>query len=342
MGARCFLRPLLFRVQVSVKTGMGHLMRSLALAQAADSCQIPSMFVLSDEGTVAAKSRHDWHFPILSLPAKLSAAAEGEWLAQQAEAADAAAIIFDGYTFAPDVLKACRSKKRCTVLMDDGMTALTDFADLVVNPTGDPSLCLDSKKYCYGPSFRLLRQEFSQMTPKPIHQRNGLALNLGGSDPLNLTTLLLAEISKQLPDLPVRVVTGPAYPYLTELKTCINTLAIPIQHIHNCQDMSEVWANAKLAVSAAGGSQFELGVCQTPAVLLIVADNQREATRQAVDEGWAVSFDCTQQAPVGNIVAKISALLAGDLQQMSDHAKGKYDAQGAMRLLNGIADYQYD
>ncbi len=316
-------------------------MRSLALAQAADSCQIPSVFVLSKEGADAAKARHDWHFPIIPLPEDLSAEAEGQWLAQQAEASGAAAIIFDGYTFHPDIIKLSRAANRCTVLMDDGMTTLTELADIVVDPTAEP-LNHASKKFCYGASFRLLRQEFSQLELKPINQRNGVAVNLGGSDPLNLTISLLQEMSMQLPDVPIRVVTGPAYAHLSELESCLGKLSSPVQHIHNCQDMSDVWANAKLAVSAAGGSQFELGVCETPAVLLIVAENQRKATQQAVEEGWAVSFDCTQQPPIPGIVAKVSNLLASDLQNMSDKAKGKYDAEGAIRLLSCIADYQHD
>ncbi|NMH59655.1 UDP-2,4-diacetamido-2,4,6-trideoxy-beta-L-altropyranose hydrolase [Alteromonas ponticola] len=334
------MRSLLFRVLASAQTGAGHLMRSLALAQAAEKCGVPSVFLLDADAKSIATKRHDWNFQIIDFPSELCAKEEGNWISQQAREQDAAAIIFDGYTFAAETILASRSESCTLVLMDDGMTSVTQFVDIIVDPTADPKDDSEQQLCCYGPEFRLLRREFAEIAPKPIHQRNGIAINLGGSDTKNLTIPLLMAISKRLPNLPIRVVTGPAYQWLTDLEICVAALSNPIQHLHNCQDMSDVWNNAKLAISAAGGSQFELGTCATPSILLIVADNQREATKRAAKEGWVRSFDCTESVQFEDIASCVDALLKEDLQALSDNAKGHYDAEGAMRLLKKIAEHQ--
>ncbi|MCW8107602.1 UDP-2,4-diacetamido-2,4,6-trideoxy-beta-L-altropyranose hydrolase [Alteromonas ponticola] len=334
------MRPLFFRVLASTQTGAGHLMRSLALAQAAESYDVPSVFLLDAEAKSVAAKRHDWHYKIIDLPSGLADDEEGNWIGAQAKEQGAAAIIFDGYTFAADTIKASRSGHCTLVLMDDGMTHVSQFVDIVVDPAASPKTDSAQQRFCYGPEFRLLRREFAEVSPNPISQRNGIAISLGGSDPKNLTIPLLEAIAKRMPNLPIRVVTGPAYQRLSELEACIATLLNPIQHIHNCQDMSEVWNHAKLAISAAGGSQFELGTCATPSILLIVADNQQEATKQAVKEGWAHSFDCVDRTPLADIANCVQSLLDNDLQVLSDKAKGLYDAEGATRLLKIIAEHQ--
>ena len=46
-----------------------------------------------------------------------------------------------------------------------------------------------------------------------------------------------------------------------------------------------------LTVSAAGSSQFELACAGSPAILLVVADNQLDASLQAVQQGWCDVID---------------------------------------------------
>ena len=140
--------------------------------------------------------------------------------------------------------------------------------------------------------------------------------------------------------MPVRVITGAAFNNISALNEAIKASPLAIQHIHNCQDMADVWRHSKLAVSAAGGSQFELGVCETPSVLLMVAENQRTATEQAQQEGWCTTFDCTGDVPFDEIAGTVHALWQqpGKLEAMQQAVKGKYHADGAFNVLNAIAE----
>ncbi|MEW9797581.1 UDP-2,4-diacetamido-2,4,6-trideoxy-beta-L-altropyranose hydrolase [Alteromonas sp. CYL-A6] len=336
---------MVFRVAAGTRTGLGHLMRCLALAQAADEAQFPVQFVLDDEAATLAKARHDWHYPVQILPPVLNEVAQGQWLAEFLAQENAAVLVVDGYAFTPVILSAIDREKTAVVVMDDGQQTLSGYADMVVNPA---TVSLDAAYQAARPgivcatgsAYRLLRREFALGRVLPIAQRHGLVVSLGGSDPCNLTLPLLKALAQLTQDMPVRVITGAAYPYRRELEDWLSATALPVQHIHNCQDMAAVWQHARLAVSAAGGSQFELGVCQTPAILVVVADNQRNATAQALSEGWCESVNGHDEG-VCEALAKRALALYEDttlLQHMSDNAAGHYDAEGATRVLQKMME----
>lgn len=338
------MRPIIFRVAASNNIGMGHLMRCLALAQAAEDAQIPVLFLMDTQTSELAKARHDWHYAILNVPAKCSVNEESVWLAGVLSDHNAAALVVDGYLFDAAILNHIDRDTTCVVVIDDGQQTLTASADIVVNPASKE---LDSNYQMQNPgiicatgeAFRLLRREFRHTVPKPIAQRNGIAINFGGSDPLGLTLPLLQHIASLTQDIPVRVVTGAAFQGMDELTDWLKHTNLPVQHIHNCQDMADVWANARLAISAAGGSQFELGVCQTPSLIVVVADNQEAASHLAEQQGWCEVFDARTQDTI-HTLAEDAVDMYGDtdsLQAMSDNAIGLYDADGCERLLTVIA-----
>lgn len=319
-------------------------MRSLALAQAAEAYEIPCHFLVDEGGKAVTVARHDWVYPVKEVP-QLSESEQAGWLLEQAVNTDAAAVIVDGYNIPASELAQLHQQNILTVVMDDGQMTQLDHASIIVNST--TQACDDEYRkrnpnaaLCTGSDFRLMRREFQQGANPPLSQRHGIALSIGGSDPRKITVPLLDALGPALGDVQVRVITGPAFSELTALDDAIARSPLAIQHIHNCQDMAEVWRYAKLAISAAGGSQFELGVCETPSVLLMVAENQRIATEQAAQEGWCLTFDCTGEPAPVNAIAEAVATLWHDqqtLQGMQDCLAGKYVSDGAFRVLDIIS-----
>lgn len=333
------MRPLVFLADASAASGLGHLMRCMALAQAAESAAIGVLFLLSEEGAALARERHDWHFPIEII----DAGASPDWLKESLNRCDAAALVVDSYHTEPDLLQQADQVVR--VIMDDGQLTLAAFADIIVNPA---TTTLDATYLeanadvtcCTGEPWRLIRREFWQISSPPVEERNGIVISMGGSDPGNLTVPLLRALEQAGNDEPVRVITGAAYPFTDELKEMLTSVSFPVQHIHNCQDMAQVWPFARLAIGAAGGSQFELGLCQTPAMLITVADNQVAATANAIKEGWCKAWHSPDARDIEALVSESMALVkdTAALERMSRAAQGHYDAGGAHRLLEVIAD----
>lgn len=337
------MRPLVFVAEGGAQVGAGHLMRCLALAQAASHSGIDCIFILQDEAKHIALSRHDWDFAIISPD---EGADNSETMLELLNDLQPAAVVLDGYNLSDELVSVVRSTTECVVVFDDGQLKHIEQADIVVNPashecdelyrTMNPKLLLAT-----GSAYRLLREEFTLASWPDVEARQGIAICLGGSDPKQLTLPLLQALACVNQDIPVRVVTGPAYQNLADLEAALLTLPYAVQHIHNCQDMAQVWSNARVAVSAAGGSQFELGVCHTPALLLVVAENQCDAAKHAEQEGWCEVHDCTQTAELDEI-SKAAVALYNDKSQcriMSERTRSRYDSLGAQRVLDVISEF---
>lgn len=337
-----------FIVQASSQIGVGHLMRCLALAQCLHSLELEASFLLDQPTIAIAKQRHDWRGRIVNHDYSQS-------VEQQIESAFEACpaqpdwLIIDGYQFNQDYIDAWRKKGFKVAVFDDGGLPVP-VAEVVI-AAADENTNIEQGNglpiRLSGNAYRLLREDFTRIIPQPLSNRNILTLCFGGSDPAWLTLPLLRALERQSFDGAIRVVTGSAFNHLGPLKTFVRDCSLSIQHIHNALDMADIWNTARLAVSAAGGSQFELAVCETPSLLVIVAENQRKATEHARMEGWCRSVDFCQlsnEERLGNIndlVAQIDALWRDEhqLNKMQAAVRGKYDAQGAARVIQELSRY---
>lgn len=339
-----------FRVDASSEMGIGHLMRCLALAQLLDEVGIEVCFYVKDETRAIALSRHDWIGKIQVVPDSLTYTQEIDWIASQCGFDEVSAFVLDGYQFSAEyreTLKHVLSKKARLVLFDDTNNSGPLFADVVINSADNADL-LNYKQtapdalLCLGTDYRVLRREFSILPQHAFLRRNSLSIMRGGSDVNNLSIQILKGLDEVGFDGPIRVLTGAAYPNNQELDALIKSSSLTIQHLPNCQQVAEVFCSSRLAISAAGSSQFELLACSTPSILLTVADNQIPATRAAVEQGWCQSLDAQAGLVTESLIKQIDALWYDEslLEQMSLRAKniadlGKINEQALIDAVLG-------
>ena len=343
------MSAVLFCTGGSHKAGIGHIMRCQALAQVAEEQGLESLFVVNEAARQFIMQRHDWSGRLLL--AKDTAPALASQLMRLASESAAIAIVLDGYDFSETLLREVSTAGAPLVLLDDIRQPGFQYADILCNPAGEawresyvqanPVAML-----CLGAKYRLLRREFSVTQPLPINQRFSLTINMGGSDPAGLTLPVLEALTVALPDAPFRVVTGPGMTVeaLNALTRFITESDSAIQHVHNCQDMADLWVNARLAVVAAGGSQFELAACLTPSLLLTVADNQRQASEQAAGQGWCEDMNAEEKLEFAALTARVKALWQDEnrLEVMSQAASEVAVTDGAWQLLDAIAQWRND
>ena len=335
------MSELLFVVEVSHSSGIGHLMRCLALAQAAEEYGLESVFFVPEYAYEICKARHDWVGRVIV--AETNDETTIAQIRDSAAVQNAVALILDGYHFSEQFVSQMALLPLPLVLLDDIESVLCKYADVIVNAAGESAehryhALNPHAQLCLGSQYRLLRREFRQTPVLPIPQRRSLTVNFGGSDPKNLTLPVLKALSESLANTPIRVVTGPGFAHLDSLQHFIQQSAASIQHIHNCQNMAEVWVNSRLTVAAAGGSQFELAACQSPSVLVVVADNQLNATREASKQGWCDIWDARNGGEIPNLVNKVARLWndAICLEQMHARAGQFSFVTGADTLIDSL------
>ncbi len=317
-------------------------MRCLALAQHLQAEDIEVTFAVLPGTVPFCRARHDWVGAVLTIPEGLTQQDEIAWLSQQPAFQQVDIVVLDGYQFNEIYRQALKQTGCQLALFDDNNNSGMLHADLVINGAANAeqlgyNLSAPDAKYCLGEKFRVLRREFTYAETSWA-KRNSLLITMGGSDPANLTLPLLKALDSAGADMPIRVITGAAYPVLTELQSFLQQTRLTIQHIHNCQQMADAYSHAKLAISAAGGSQFELLACATPALLTVVADNQLNATQQASQQGWCQLYDSRTSFSANAMANDIIVLWPDENKLTAMHSNAlKYaDINGAVRVIRAM------
>lgn len=347
----------MFRVNASMSIGLGHLMRCLALAQALEKEGFDSVFLVNSEAELICQSRKDWVGRVVVLPSNIDNDDELSFITDQCSNVKAQVIVLDGYQFGHRFRAHLKSLSTPVVCFDDsglniGHPPNCLHADIIINGASDadqidyqqanPNSCL-----CVGDKFRVLRDEFVNLKPSSLQSRKRVTISMGGSDPIDLSrAILLALKNKQL-DVKLTLVTGAAYAHLDWLNEFKQQCCLDFEHLHDCQNIAEIFTQSRWVISAAGGSQFELQNCGTPASLLVVADNQLGATSSAVKQGWCTSIDCRdaqdnqRKMQLAEKAVEQMFMMLNDptkLQKMSRNALLTADTSGAKRVVSCIKE----
>ncbi|REG84842.1 PseG/SpsG family protein [Marinomonas pollencensis] len=312
----------LVRADASVGIGMGHRVRCQALIAALQALGWDCQFVVHRACATFAQ------------PEDQLIDTEQEFL-QQAATVDL--VILDHYQYqAADIARLYQYQANLLVL--DDMNERGAFpARWVLNPLHE-EYSPQVQTSLTGPQFALLRAEF-QSKPQASHFPEKLLLTLGGTDPLMLTLGILKSLQRRhFPLEKILVLCG---------KNALNSEAVKafserhkIDFKQGLSEVSPVMKEAKLAISAAGGTLFELAAMGVPSIFAQVADNQTRSLQQHVPLGWcqAVRFD---HLPVTQRASQIDALVEQALLAWSDTpwlqasklvAQSLVDGQGAARV----------
>lgn len=196
-----------------------------------------------------------------------------------------------------------------------------------------------------GPRYALLRQEFHSARDKSLARRAAprlerLLISLGGVDLTNLTEQVLQALARSdLADLAeVVVVLGPTAPWYERVQALAATLPWPTTVRRNVDNMADLMAASDLAIGAAGTTSWERCALGLPAVVLVLAENQRVGAHALEQSGCVRLLDSPE-----SIATDLAGILArcrdpAALKAMSLAAAGVTDGQGAARVADAIQE----
>ena len=292
----------IFRVEGNLTIGLGHMMRCMALAQGLDKSGHDVAFIMSEASQQFCKSRADWVGDIHNLELS-SNQPEPEYVKKQCLTQQADWLVLDGYQFTQHYRQSLNNSHFKLAIFDDINNSGALFTDLIIN--GAPNA--DSLNYgataphaelAIGEQYQVLRQEFLCALNCKWQQRTQLSIMFGGSDPQGLTLETLQALQSLEVPMPITVITGAVFSQLTDLNALIDSSTLNITHLHDCQNLAPIFSHSRLIISAAGGTQFELLACNTPAILVVVADNQLIASQSAASQGWCEINNYESSSPM--------------------------------------------
>lgn len=163
-----------------------------------------------------------------------------------------------------------------------------------------------------GPKYALLRQEF-KTARRSLRVRDGsvkgILIFYGGSDPTDETTKALEAIRLlNRPDLTFAVVVGASNPRRESIQELCLAMA-NTKFYCQADNMAELMARADLALGAGGASNWERCYLGLPALITIVAENQRETVEALAEAGIVWNLGWHAEVGAVELVESLKALM---------------------------------
>jgi UDP-2,4-diacetamido-2,4,6-trideoxy-beta-L-altropyranose hydrolase len=327
------LPPLLVRADASEATGMGHVMRCMALAQAWQDRGGPVTFLGAIPQSLGARIevagfdyRHisapcpdpsDLHSILSLLDDVNKEIKRSPW------------VVLDGYHFDPTYHAMLRAAGGRLILIDDTAHFPYYDADLILNHAIDAERmnyrCAPNAMLLAGTRYALLRSEFGRWqgrrrsTPQIARK---ILVTLGGSDGANVTLKVIEALGQLcVPDWEAKIVVGPLNSHLGELEHAVQSLSSRIRLETDVTEPSALMAWADIAVAAAGTTSWELAFMSVPTAFLVLADNQ---------VGVARGLEDLEVAHIVGVGTKVSSVEIANALQALMHDRPRREEMARM------------
>lgn len=332
-------KAILIRTDGSNEIGVGHIYRCLALAEALHGRGFEIIFAvtITPPPLVALIEQHRYAVHVLHRSVQLD---QLEALAQQYHTRT---ICVDTYAADENFFNGLAARRLRAVCIDD----FADFplaADVVINHNiYAPALhyrVAPQTRLLLGPRYALLRAQFHETRQRkvpPATHANVLVL-LGGSDPHNLTLKITQSLLQILPkEIFVHAVVGPATNGLPKLQQLAQAHA-RLRVYNQPRNLPEIMCEATLAVSGAGVTVYELACLGVPALLLVLAENQRQNAEAFARHELAQVLGWHEEVSPESAATAVNALLLDEqkLNTMKTAGQNLVDGRGAERVAEEI------
>ncbi|HYG87174.1 MAG TPA: UDP-2,4-diacetamido-2,4,6-trideoxy-beta-L-altropyranose hydrolase [Azospirillum sp.] len=328
---------ILVRADASPDIGSGHIMRCLTIGNEIKAAGGRAVFACAAvTPALAARIAEAGHAcrPVDGAPGSPDDAGSTMALARSYEATG---LILDGYAFGAVYRRQLRESGRPILALDD-LAAEELFADIVLNPApsarpGDYAGIAEGAQLLLGPDFALVRPEVLAWRDHAA-ERSEILVTFGGSDPLGLTAPVAEWLQARLPGVPLRLIVGGSARDGAAVVDALHARFPQTTVEHDVPDLGLRIRQARLAVSAAGSTMYELAALGCPSLLVIVAENQEKAALAAAAEGWARSIDGRTPDAAPAIARTAEAMLRTPdvLQDLGRRAQERVDGRGAARV----------
>jgi UDP-2,4-diacetamido-2,4,6-trideoxy-beta-L-altropyranose hydrolase len=319
-----------FRVDGSLQIGTGHVMRCLTLADALRNRGMQCNFLCRPhQGHLLELINQRGHH-VLALRQSdncselgFNDTAHAHWLGVnwETDAKDTLNalsehfgnqiidwLVVDHYSLDARWEQALRPKSRRIMVIDDLADRPHDCDLLLDQNLGRKTQDYDellkgSAVKLIGPSYALLRPEFASMRQQSLTRRrknpqlHRLLITMGGVDKNNATEQVLAVLQNcVLPaDFKITVVMGLNAPWLSQVQAQAVKIPCKVEVLVGVNNFSQIMADSDLAITAAGGTVWELCSLGVPSFLLVLSRNQISGCIALQNAGAAIALESIQQ-----------------------------------------------
>jgi spore coat polysaccharide biosynthesis predicted glycosyltransferase SpsG/CMP-N-acetylneuraminic acid synthetase len=336
MAERLLRTPrILFRADGSASIGMGHVYRSLAIADALrQSSRADVAFLMSAEHGDGIRTVARAGYPVRVV-------AEGHVAAYIDHIRDYAPeiLINDLKRIDDSYLRELAHLGATTVnLVDtlDDLEITEHYAQVIVSVMNEDRETPEG--FYGGPAYAILRSHFRGQGAKEIREQpRQVLLSFGGSDPQGLTL----KAARALDGLPAPVelvaVAGPAFAHRADFEALAGTLGRRVPLIHQAEGhIADLMFDADVVVGSGGMSVYEIAALGTPGIVLAQNAKEDRRMREFSRHGTLEYLGLGTEVDEARLREAVVSLLqdAPRRREMSQRGRALVDGWGAVRAAD--------
>lgn len=276
---------IVFRVEGTRQTGLGHFFRCLALADAFRKSNFKIFFLWSVETEMQCKENLEKNgFQSRFLEDSgiaVGSAAEALTTASILREMNCDFLMIDGYQFDEEYQLQIKSEKILFGIFDDFHYANNFHADVILNQNFfvKKNFYSNNSELLLGARYAILRDEFLSIdSVKKNNSSQSIIICLGGSDKNNFTLNILEALVdiESIDSFHLNIVLGPANVHKESISLFCEEFFQKNSTIHHpCNEMGKLMSNSTYGIFAGGTSVYEVMYLGLPCVLVEIADNQK-------------------------------------------------------------------
>ncbi len=332
------------RVDANEQIAMGHLMRTLSIAEAIRECGGDCCFITADyQGHEKIRSRN---FEAICLgSAWNNLEQELEAMAELIKERGIRCLLLDSYFVTPKYMDEL-SKVTKLVYIDDIKAfnySCAAMVNYVIGETGEDYAYFDGPLYM-GAKYVPLRKEFSDVQKKlQALEMKKIMITTGGADMYHFGKCFLEAIlsDERFEKCEITLVVGSKN---TDKEYLIDTYGgeSGVDILVDATNMSELMQDADCIVSAGGTTLYEACACKTPTISYSLADNQLTNVKRFDSLGALYYAGDIREGMAGvikNILNRLQEMKSVQLRKDIAESMGKVvDGKGAYRIAHILKD----
>jgi len=337
---------LILRADASVAIGTGHVMRCLALAQAGMDAGGRAVFAMAVSTPAIRALLESASCEVVMVTAEAGTAEDARQTIIIAHERQASWIVVDGYPFTAEYQRVLKAAGCKVLFLDDYAHAAHYTGDVVLNQNAYANEAMyrarePHTRLLLRPRYALLRRDFiswrgwkREIAPT-AHK---VLITMGGSDPENVTDLVIAALSG-VPGIEATVVVGGSNPHFEERAQIAPQPGSGFRLQKNVSNMPELMAWADIAISGAGTTCWEMCLLQLPMMLIDLAENQKAIAGSLAGSGAAIHLGSSATVTKEEIATRVAGLLASQSERakLSERCGELVDGRGTERVLSELA-----
>jgi spore coat polysaccharide biosynthesis predicted glycosyltransferase SpsG/CMP-N-acetylneuraminic acid synthetase len=336
MAERLLHAPrVLFRADGGARLGMGHVFRSLAIANALrERAHAEVAFLMRSDLPDGIRTVKGHGYEVLAVDA-----GDVEDVLSHVRDFAPSILVNDLQTLPADYLRALSHLDTTTVNLVDtpgDLETTEHYEHLIVSVMkGDRET---PEGFYAGPEYAILREQFLGR-PKVVRERaRTLLLSFGGSDPQGLTVQATRALASLPAGIEIVAVAGPAFAFHRELESTLSLTPGRVRVVREAGHIAELMLEADVMVGSGGMSVYEIAALGTPGVILAQNAREDERMREFARHGTVLYLGLGTDITEETLRETVRGLLedAATRRAMSARGRALVDGRGAVRVADEV------